>query len=122
MALSRLLGPGIVELTIIFKVLDKKIVKSPSEATLYVKNSNASLTIVSVYVDDLLVTGSNEKLVNEFKAEMFKTFEMTDLGLLTYFLGMEVKQGHDGVFICQKKFTKEILKKFHMKDCKGISQ
>ena len=89
-------------------------VKSPSEPTLYVKNSDANLIIVSVYVDDLLVTGSNEKLVDEFKAEMFKAFEMTDLGLLTYFLGMEVKQGHDGVFICQKKFAKEILKKFHM--------
>ncbi|KAL6311410.1 hypothetical protein AAG906_035533 [Vitis piasezkii] len=94
-------------------------VKSPSEATLYVKGTDANLIVVSVYVDDLLVTGSNEKLVKEFKVEMLKVFEMTDLGLMSYFMGMEVKQDHDGVFISQKKYAKEILNKFHMEDCKG---
>ncbi|RVX14481.1 Retrovirus-related Pol polyprotein from transposon RE1 [Vitis vinifera] len=93
-------------------------VKSPSEATLYVKGIDANLIEVSVYVDDLLVTGSNEKLVKEFKVEMLKVFEMTNLGLMSYFLGMEVKQNHDGVFISQKKYAKEILNKFHMEDCK----
>ena len=93
-------------------------VKSPSEATLYVKGTDANLIVVSVYVDDLLVTGSNEKLVKEFKAEMLKVFEMTDLGLMSYFLGIEVKQDHDGVFISQKKYAKEILNKFHMEECK----
>ena len=43
---------------------------------------------------------------------------MTDLGLMSYFLGIEVKQDHDGVFISQKKYAKEILNKFHMEDCK----
>ncbi|RVW91832.1 Copia protein [Vitis vinifera] len=65
--------------------------------------------------------GSNEKLVKEFKFEMLKVFEMTDLGLMSYFLGMEVKQDHDGVFISQKKYAKEILNKFHMEDCKRTS-
>jgi hypothetical protein len=67
---------------------------------------------VSLYVDDLLVTGSNELLVEEFKQEMMNVFEMIDLGLMTYFLGMEVKQSQNEVFICQKKYAKEILKKF----------
>ncbi|CAA0805773.1 cysteine-rich RLK (RECEPTOR-like protein kinase) 8 [Striga hermonthica] len=67
------------------------------------------------------LNGSDEKPVNVFKADMFKTFEMTYLGLLSYFLGMEVKQGTGEVFICQQKFAKEILKKFHMEDCKEIS-
>ncbi|RVW95066.1 Retrovirus-related Pol polyprotein from transposon RE1 [Vitis vinifera] len=96
-------------------------VKSPSEATLYVKGTDANLIVVSVYVDDLLVTSSNEKLVKEFKAEILKVFEMTDLGLMSYFLGIEVKQDHDGVFISQKKYAKEILNKFHMDDCKRTS-
>ena len=52
---------------------------------------------------------------------MLKVFEMTDLGLMSYFLGMEVKQDHDGVFISQKKYAKEILNKFHMEDCKRTS-
>lgn len=46
---------------------------------------------------------------------------MTDLGLMTFFLGMEIKQGLNEVFICQKKYAKEILKKFHMEECKEMS-
>jgi hypothetical protein len=65
--------------------------KSMSEATLYVKCKGDNLLIVSLYVDDLLITGGNAKLVEEFKREMMKIFEMTDLGLMTYFLGMKIK-------------------------------
>jgi hypothetical protein len=57
------------------------------EATLY------------VYVDELLVTGSYKTLIEEFKAEMLNVFEMTDLGLMSYFFGMEVKQSNGGIFI-----------------------
>ncbi|XP_014632951.1 uncharacterized protein LOC114420517 [Glycine soja] len=57
----------------------------------------------------------------EFKVEMLRVFEMTDLGLMSFFLGMEVKQDHGGVFICQKKYEREILKKFRMEDCKSIA-
>ncbi|XP_062086017.1 secreted RxLR effector protein 161-like [Humulus lupulus] len=48
-------------------------------------------------------------------------FEMTDLGLMTYFLGMEIKQNDYEVFICQKKYAKEILKKFEFEECKDMS-
>lgn len=95
--------------------------KSLSELTLYVKHDDADILVISLYVDDLLVTGSNLDWVNQFKLEMKKVFEMTDLGLMTYFLGMEIKQSHDEVFICQKKYAKEILKKFQMEDCKEMS-
>ena len=96
-------------------------VKSLSEAMLYVKGTDANLIIVYVYVDDLLVRGSDKTLIEEFKTEMFNVFEMTDLGLMSYFLGMEVKQSNDGIFICQQKYAKEILKKFHMESCKSTS-
>ena len=76
------------------------------------------MLIVSLYIDDLLVTEGNVKLVEEFKREMKQVFEMTDLRLMTYFLGMEIKQDEDEVFICQRKYAKEILKKFHMEDFK----
>ncbi|KAL5794299.1 hypothetical protein ACOSP7_002893 [Xanthoceras sorbifolium] len=52
---------------------------------------------------------------------MMHVFEMTYLGLMAYFLEMEVKQSQNEVFICQKKYTKEILKKFQMEECKAIS-
>jgi len=102
-------------------LLNLGFVKSLSEATLYVKLKDNDVLIVSLYVDDILVTGSNELLVEEFKQEMMNVFEMTDLGLMTYFLGIEVKQSQNEVFICQKKYAKEILKKFQMEECKATS-
>ena len=72
-------------------------------------------------MDDLFIIGSSAKLIDEFKLDMMQVFEMTDLGLMTYFLGMEIKQGKDQVFICQRKYAKEILKKFIMEDCKEMS-
>ncbi|KAG5254074.1 Retrovirus-related polyprotein from transposon [Salix suchowensis] len=85
------------------------------------KHKENDLFIVSLYVDDLLITGSNIKLIDEFKGEIMKIFKMTDLGLMTYFLGMEIKQEDNEVFICQRKYAKEILKKFHMEDCKAMT-
>ena len=95
--------------------------KSLSEATLYVKHQNNDVLIVSLYVDDLLLTGNNARLVEDFKQEMMKGFEMTDLELMTFFLGMEIKQAEHEVFICQKKYAKDILKKFKLEECKAAS-
>ncbi|WVY89497.1 hypothetical protein V8G54_035011 [Vigna mungo] len=78
--------------------------KSVSEITLYVRHD-----------------GSNLALIEEFKQEMKKLFEMTDLGLMTYFLGMEITQKKNEIFICQKKYAKEILKKFHLGECKPMN-
>ena len=77
--------------------------------------------IVCLYVDDLIFTGSNPSMFNEFKEVMTKEFEMTDMGLMAYYLGIEVKQQKDGIFISQESYAKEILKKFKMENCKPIS-
>ena len=77
--------------------------------------------MISLYVDDLLVTSSNAELIQQFKDDMLQVFEMTDLGEMTYFLGMEVKQNDGEIFISQKKYAKEILKKFSMENCKGTN-
>ena len=85
--------------------------RSQSEATLYVKVIAASESlIVSIYGNNMLVTGSKIKLIQRFKDEMEKIFEMTDLGVMKYFLGMEVLQSSDGIFICQQKYISDILK------------
>ncbi|XP_030449874.2 uncharacterized mitochondrial protein AtMg00810-like [Syzygium oleosum] len=95
--------------------------KSLSESTLYVKKLVSDLVVVSLYVDDMLVTGSNSAQITAFKQEMMKMFEMTDLGEMSYFLGMEVRQTQNEVFICQKKYMKEILKRFNVEECKSVS-
>ena len=86
-------------------------VRSLSKSTLYVKHNGADILIISLYVDDLLVTGNKKCVVEEFKQEMMEIFEMTDLGLITFFLGMEIKQNENELFIYQKKYAREILKK-----------
>ncbi|KAA3481430.1 Retrovirus-related Pol polyprotein from transposon TNT 1-94 [Gossypium australe] len=74
-----------------------KFERSFSEPTLYVKKVGIeNQLIVSLYVDDLLVTGGDETILTKFKAKMM---EMCDLGLMTYFLGMEVSQMQEGIFL-----------------------
>ena len=91
---------------------------SLSESTLYVKHHDIDIFVVSIYVDDVLITRNTTRHIEDFKQEMMQAFEMIDIGLMSYFLGMEIKQRRDEVFICQKKYAKEILKKFNMEDCK----
>ncbi|CAO2836221.1 unnamed protein product [Amaranthus hypochondriacus] len=95
--------------------------KCPYEHAVYVKTNGDDILIVSLYVDDLLFTGNCQSMFNDFKEAMFKEFEMTDCGLMNFFLGIEVKQCEDGIFISQKKYAKEIIEKFKMGSCKPMS-
>ncbi|KAH9664737.1 Integrase catalytic domain-containing protein [Citrus sinensis] len=74
--------------------------------------------IVCLYVDDLIYCGTNLKMVEEFKKSMLDEFEMTDLGLMKYFLGIQVKQARGKIFFCQEKYVEDLLKKFHVFKCK----
>jgi len=99
-----------------------KFKRSTSEATLYTRSDlEGNLIIVSIYVDDIVYTGSSERLLSEFKREMMQRYEMSDLGLLHHFLGMEILQTDQGVFIHQGKYAKSLLSKFGLDDCKPVS-
>ncbi|KAL1549227.1 hypothetical protein AAHA92_17357 [Salvia divinorum] len=100
---------------------DNGFTKCPYEHTLYVSRKENDILIVCLYVDDLIFTGNNPSMFEEFKKVMTKEFEMTDIGLMAYYLGVQVKQLEDGVFITQEHYAKEILKKFKMEDCKPIN-
>ena len=95
--------------------------KSPHEPTLYFMKNEANFIVVCFYVDDLIYFGNNHHLLADFKHSMMRNFEMTDLGIMKYFLGMQVKQGRREIFISQEKYAADILKKFYMKDCKAVS-
>ena len=66
-------------------------------------------------MDDLLFTGNDVKMMQNFKQDMMQAYEISDLGLLNYFLGIEFSQVKEGIFISQKN-TKSILQKFKMMD------
>ncbi|XP_031286059.1 uncharacterized protein LOC116144766 [Pistacia vera] len=94
--------------------------RSPNEHTLYLRKTERGLAVVSLYVDDLLVTGSNPEELDQFKSTMQTEFEMTDLGLMKYFLGMEISQTAGEIFVCQQRYATEILMKFGMENCKPV--
>ena len=73
-----------------------------------------------LYVDDLIFTGNDEIMFAEFKKSMMLEFDMTDLGKMRYFLGIEVMQRSDGIFINQKKYTQEVLERFNMDKCNPV--
>jgi len=84
----------------------------------YVKETkHQNLLIVCLYVDDLIVTGDMQSEIKHFKAKMKITFEMTDLGTLSYFLDLEFVQTPHRILMHQKKYACEVLKKFDMVDC-----
>ncbi|KAK9928322.1 hypothetical protein M0R45_025465 [Rubus argutus] len=93
---------------------------SPSEQTLFIKRKEGKILIVSVYVDDLMFTSNDDEMLNEFKRSMKREFEMTDLGELKFFLGIEVLQRSDGIFICQRKYATEVLERFGMAESNSV--
>jgi hypothetical protein len=72
-------------------------------------------------VDDIVFGGSSHSLVARFAEDMSKEFEMSVMGELQFFLGLQIKQAKEGTFVHQAKYTKDILKKFKMDDSKPLS-
>jgi hypothetical protein len=89
-----------------------------NEHGMYTRGGGAARLIVGVYVDDLIITGGNAGAVNKFKAEMMNTFRMSDLGLLSYYLGLEVTQGAGGITLRQGAYATKILEKAGLGACK----
>ena len=96
--------------------------KSKNDPNLYVKkDEKGHVALIYLYVDDLIITGSAHKLIEEIKVQLSQDFEMKDLGEMHYCLGIEVWRETGKTLITQSKYTKEILKKFNMTDCKAMS-
>jgi Reverse transcriptase (RNA-dependent DNA polymerase) len=91
------------------------------EHALYLKVQKDDILFVALYVDDLIFTRNNRDMIEKFKLEMTKEFEMTDLGLMSYFLGLEVRQENSKTFVSQEAYAKEILKKFKMNECNPVN-
>eukprot|EP00253_Pinus_taeda_P023031 PITA_23031 len=88
-----------------------------SNNIVYIKKVGKSLIILVLYVDDLILTGSDPNLINHVKSSLKKKFEMTDLGHLHYFLGLQVFQSKEGISLSQSKYTYDLLRHFHMEYC-----
>lgn len=94
--------------------------RSSSEHALYIRSSPTNVVIISLYVDDLLITGDDHEQIDQIKKAMMKQFDMSDLGKMSYFLGMEIIQRQESIILHQHKYAREILKKFKMMECKPV--
>ncbi|KAH9673511.1 Integrase catalytic domain-containing protein [Citrus sinensis] len=99
-------------------LLENDFSMGKADTTLFVKHKNQDILIVQIYVDDIIFGSTNELLCKEFSSCMSKEFEMSMMGELKYFLGLQIKQNEEGIFINQAKYVKDLLKRFGIDDSK----
>ncbi|KAH9697097.1 hypothetical protein KPL71_023471 [Citrus sinensis] len=93
-------------------LLDNDFSIGKADTTLFVKHKNQDILIVQIYVDDIIFCSTNELLCKDFSSCMSQEFEMSMMGELKYFLGLQIKQNEEGIFINQAKYVKDLLKRF----------
>ncbi|GKC76755.1 retrovirus-related pol polyprotein from transposon TNT 1-94 [Tanacetum coccineum] len=88
--------------------------------TLFTKKKSSNLIIIQIYVDDIIFGSTCQDMCDEFAKIMHDEFEMSMMGELNFFLGLQIKQMEDGIFFNQSKYIKEMLKKFGLEDSKPM--
>ncbi|KAI3685320.1 hypothetical protein L6452_34562 [Arctium lappa] len=88
------------------------------DKTLFIKRKKKDILLVQIYVDDIIFESTRESMCREFEELMHQRFKMSSMGELTFFLGLQVQQKSDGIFICQSKYVQDILTKFGFSDSK----
>ncbi|GJT56079.1 putative ribonuclease H-like domain-containing protein [Tanacetum coccineum] len=102
-------------------LLDNRFRRGKIDKTLFIRKEKGDILLVQLYVDDIIFGSTNKSLCTEFEKMMHKKFQKSSMGELTFFLGLQVKQKEDGIFISQDKYVIEILKKFSFTDVKTSS-
>jgi hypothetical protein len=111
MVLSKLLELGMPKWTRF--LLDTGFSRCHFDPNVYTKKVGSHLIILVLYVDDLILTGSDPKLLTHVKSILKNKFEMTNLGYLHYFLGLQVLQTKEGIFLSQSKYACDLLPLSH---------
>ncbi|GJV42194.1 putative ribonuclease H-like domain-containing protein [Tanacetum coccineum] len=102
-------------------LLKNGYIRGTIDKTLFIKKDKHDIILVQVYVDDIIFGSTKKSWCDEFEALMKSRFQMSSMGELTFFLGLQVKQKEDGIFISQDKYVAEILKKFDFISVKTTS-
>ncbi|GJV22557.1 putative ribonuclease H-like domain-containing protein [Tanacetum coccineum] len=102
-------------------LLDNGFQRGKIDKTLFIKRHKGDILLVQVYVDDIIFGSTKKELCNAFEKLMHEKFQMSSMGELTFFLGLQVQQKKDGIFISQDKYVVEILKKFGFIEVKTAS-
>ncbi|GJU50976.1 putative ribonuclease H-like domain-containing protein [Tanacetum coccineum] len=102
-------------------LLENRYRRGTIDKTLFIKKDRGDILLVQVYVDDIIFGSTKKSLCVEFEQMMHKRFQMSSMGELTFFLGLQVQQKEDGIFISQDKYVADILKKFDFTTVKAAS-
>jgi hypothetical protein len=102
-------------------LLENEYVMGSADNTLFTLNHGTDFLLVQIYVDDIIFSGSSHTIVSRFQEMMENKFQMSMMGELTFFLGIQVKQTKQGTFVCQAKYTNDLMKKFNMAELKPMS-
>ena len=97
-------------------LIENSFIRGVIDKTLFTKQHKTDMLLVKVYVDDIIFRSTNDNLCKRFAKLMQSKFEMSLMSELKYFFGLQVDQRIDGIFICQYKYLKELLKKYNMED------
>jgi len=91
-----------------------------SDHTLFIKQKNGKVTLLIIYVDDMIVTIDDTDEIKKLQECLSTEFEMKDLGGLKYFLGIEVARTKDGIYLSQQKYILDLLSETGMLECKPV--
>nr|GEX04221.1 retrovirus-related Pol polyprotein from transposon TNT 1-94 [Tanacetum cinerariifolium] len=101
-------------------LLDKNFSKDAVDPTLFTQKTGKHILLVQIYVDDIIFASTDPKACDVFSNERSSKFQMSMMGQMSFFLGLQVSQSPRGIFINQSKFALEILKKFGMDSCDSV--
>ncbi|GJV93540.1 putative ribonuclease H-like domain-containing protein [Tanacetum coccineum] len=90
------------------------------DQTLFIKRQKGHILLIQIYIDDIIF-GSTKELCDEFEKLLKDKFQMSSMGELTFFLGLQIQQKKKGIFISQDKYVNEILRKYNYTDVKSAS-
>jgi hypothetical protein len=102
-------------------LLERGFEMAKVDQTLFLLRQGRDILIVQVYVDDIIFVGSSNSLVARFAEDMSREFEMSMMGELQFFLGLQIKQSKERTSVHQAKYTKDIVRKFKMENSKAMA-
>ncbi|GJU22826.1 putative ribonuclease H-like domain-containing protein [Tanacetum coccineum] len=102
-------------------LIENRFRRGTIDKTLFIKKDKGDILLVQVYVDDIIFGSTKKSLCDEFEGLIDKRFQMSSIRELTFFLGLQVQQKEDGIFISQDKYVAKILKKFNFATVKTTS-
>ena len=93
-------------------MLGKNFSRGKVDTTLFIKRKLNDILLVQIYVNDIIFGSTNDSLGKEFSHDLQSEFEMSMMGELNFFLGLQIKQTKEGIFVNQSKYCKELIQRF----------